>query len=337
MKRSTGRRAALFAAMTAAGVAGASAARSEDVRGTIAFADGALVPQGCIELHLEDLAVEDAAQPLVGEACVESDGKSKAISFSAPAALGVDGITGIADHREPEAFERLADREGQRAVRCRGARPDHPPYGDVLNDLDRWPRSLVVPAHDVRPAPFDRRRHGDWIAVAAGTARPERPVLVTISASCRRRRLSRETIAHPVSLPARPGSGEGPPLGRGIGVCCEPGPPPGRDVQPGLRPRAASAHAAPRRGARGIRGRVRWLGWAADDRGRVVLDDTPQRRRGEGATRRRLVPPRAADAGPPISRKAAARRLDDLRRARSPRPADGDSVRLFAKAGSCGS
>ena len=88
MKRSTGRRAALFAAMTAAGVAGAAAARSEDVRGTIAFADGALVPQGCIELHLEDLAVEDAAQPLVGEACVESDGKSKAISFSAPLPSG---------------------------------------------------------------------------------------------------------------------------------------------------------------------------------------------------------------------------------------------------------
>lgn len=90
--RSTRRRAALLAAMTAtvtaAGVAGAVAAGSDDARGTIAFEGGAPIPEGCIALHLEDPAVGDATRPSVGAPCVESDGKSTTISFSVPASSG---------------------------------------------------------------------------------------------------------------------------------------------------------------------------------------------------------------------------------------------------------
>lgn len=98
MKRSIGPRAALLAATAAAGlagIAGVAAARSQDIRGTISHEGGGPVPEGCIALHLEDPATEEAARAHVGAPCIASDGKSRTISFSVPLPSGSAATAGL--------------------------------------------------------------------------------------------------------------------------------------------------------------------------------------------------------------------------------------------------
>jgi uncharacterized lipoprotein YbaY len=84
MKRPADRRAVLVAAGAAALVAatGTVVAQSINVRGAVTFKDGVAIPEGNIEIYIEDLAIRDRAQRRVAETHVTSDGGSKMIDFS---------------------------------------------------------------------------------------------------------------------------------------------------------------------------------------------------------------------------------------------------------------
>jgi uncharacterized lipoprotein YbaY len=86
MKRPTDRRTVLMAAGVAAFAAatGTVAAQATDIRGSVTFAGGTAIPEGHIEIYLEDLAIQDNAQRRVAETFVESDGGSKTMDFSLP-------------------------------------------------------------------------------------------------------------------------------------------------------------------------------------------------------------------------------------------------------------
>jgi len=79
VKRPIGRRTVLTTGGAAAVAAAAwrVAAQSTNIRGTVTFEDGALIPEGDLEIYLEIDARRRAA-----ETRIKSDGKSKAIEFS---------------------------------------------------------------------------------------------------------------------------------------------------------------------------------------------------------------------------------------------------------------
>ena len=82
MKRPSGRRVVLAGAVAAGFVAaaGTGTAQSTDVRGTITYEGGALIPAGHVDIYLEDPASEGIAR--AAEMRVDSDGKSKSIAFT---------------------------------------------------------------------------------------------------------------------------------------------------------------------------------------------------------------------------------------------------------------
>jgi len=84
-KRPIDRRRMLLTA-GAAGIAacGPVAGQSSDIRGTVAFERGAVVPEGYLEIYLEDSAIEDDARRRLAETRVASNGGSKTIGFSLP-------------------------------------------------------------------------------------------------------------------------------------------------------------------------------------------------------------------------------------------------------------
>ncbi|MDQ0321715.1 putative lipoprotein YbaY [Pararhizobium capsulatum DSM 1112] len=84
MKRPTDCRTMLMTVGVAAvaAVAGSAAAQSTDIRGSIVFENGAVIPQGHVEIYLEDPAVQDSAHRRTAEKRLQSDGGSKTIAFS---------------------------------------------------------------------------------------------------------------------------------------------------------------------------------------------------------------------------------------------------------------
>lgn len=84
MKRSTDRRTVLMTAgaVAVAAVAGPIAAQSEEIRGAITFEGGAAIPEGRLEIYVEDVAVQDGARRRTAKTNIESDGGSKEIEFS---------------------------------------------------------------------------------------------------------------------------------------------------------------------------------------------------------------------------------------------------------------
>ena len=91
MKPKTDRRTILIAAGAAAMTVATrqAAAQSTDLRGTVTFKDGALIPKGRLEIYLEDQAIHDKAQQRSAKTHIESDGKSKAMDFSLAAPAGL--------------------------------------------------------------------------------------------------------------------------------------------------------------------------------------------------------------------------------------------------------
>ncbi len=87
MKRPTDRRTMLMtvgaAAVTAVAGSGAGSvcAQSTDIRGAATFESGAVVPEGHLEIYLEDLAGQGSARRTT-ERRIKSDGRSKTIAFS---------------------------------------------------------------------------------------------------------------------------------------------------------------------------------------------------------------------------------------------------------------
>ncbi len=86
MKRPTTRRTVLMAAGAAAVVAaaGTATAQSTDIRGEVTFKGDVAIPEGHLEIYLEDPAIKDKAQRRAAKTRVKSDGGSKAIEFSLP-------------------------------------------------------------------------------------------------------------------------------------------------------------------------------------------------------------------------------------------------------------
>ncbi|RCS21657.1 hypothetical protein DUT91_22650 [Phyllobacterium salinisoli] len=84
MKRQTDCRKVLMAAgvVAVATVAGSIPAQSADIRGAVTFAGGAIIPQGHLEIYLEDFAIKDKAQRRVAQTRVKSGGGEKTIGFS---------------------------------------------------------------------------------------------------------------------------------------------------------------------------------------------------------------------------------------------------------------
>lgn len=84
MKPPPDRRTILVAAGAAAVVAaaGTAPAQSADIRGAVSFEGGAVIPEGHIEIYLDDPAIRDKARRRAEKTRIESNGKSKAISFS---------------------------------------------------------------------------------------------------------------------------------------------------------------------------------------------------------------------------------------------------------------
>jgi hypothetical protein len=84
MKRLTNRRSMLLAAGTAAVAvaAGAAAAQSRDVGGTVTYEGGAPIPKGQIAISLEDSAVASTARTGGAVADIQSDGGTKIFTYS---------------------------------------------------------------------------------------------------------------------------------------------------------------------------------------------------------------------------------------------------------------
>ncbi len=84
MKRPTDRRTILMTAGAAAvaAAAGPVAAQSTDNRGAVTFEGGAVIPEGHLEIYLEDPAVQDNERRRAAKTRINSDGGSKTIAFS---------------------------------------------------------------------------------------------------------------------------------------------------------------------------------------------------------------------------------------------------------------
>lgn len=86
MKRPTNRRAVLMAAGAAAVVAATAraAAQSTHIRGTVAFKGNEAIPEGQLDIYLEDPAIKEKTQRRGAETRIKSSGGSKKLEFSLP-------------------------------------------------------------------------------------------------------------------------------------------------------------------------------------------------------------------------------------------------------------
>lgn len=86
-KEPTDRRTVLKTAGAAAlaAAAGPAAAQTAELRGTVTFEGGAAVPEGHLDVYLEDPALPDAAARRLAGTRLDSDGTAKAIAFTLPA------------------------------------------------------------------------------------------------------------------------------------------------------------------------------------------------------------------------------------------------------------
>jgi uncharacterized lipoprotein YbaY len=84
MKRPTDRRTVLLTAGVAAVAAavGPVAAQPADIRGAVTFEGGAVIPEGYLEIYLEDSAIQDNTRRRVAKTRVKSDGRLKTIAFT---------------------------------------------------------------------------------------------------------------------------------------------------------------------------------------------------------------------------------------------------------------
>jgi hypothetical protein len=84
MKRPTNRRTVMMAmgAAAIAAAAGQAAGQPTNIYGAITFEGGAPIPEGALEIYLEDPAIQDSARGRAAETHIKSGGGSKVVSFS---------------------------------------------------------------------------------------------------------------------------------------------------------------------------------------------------------------------------------------------------------------
>lgn len=78
----------LLAVGAAAAIAGTVSAQPGDIRGRIEFEGGGAIPEGRIEIYIDDPKAENDAQRPAVTTDVESDGGSKTIDFSLSSPTG---------------------------------------------------------------------------------------------------------------------------------------------------------------------------------------------------------------------------------------------------------
>jgi hypothetical protein len=88
----------LFMALGSAAVtvaAGTVSAQSEDLLGAIKFEDGKAIPEGLIEVYLEDTDGRSEDQSRNSQTHLKSDGGSKTIAFSLPLPAGFTALSAV--------------------------------------------------------------------------------------------------------------------------------------------------------------------------------------------------------------------------------------------------
>lgn len=95
MKQPTNRRTVLMAAGVAAVAAATTTAtaQSTDIRGTVTFKGNAAIPEGHLEIYLEDPAIKNKTQRHAAETRIKSSGGSKKLEFSLPLASAAASST----------------------------------------------------------------------------------------------------------------------------------------------------------------------------------------------------------------------------------------------------
>jgi hypothetical protein len=107
MKRPTDRRTLLMVAGAAAVVAtSGAAAQSNDIRGAVTFEGGSVIPEGQLEIYLEDRAIQGEARRRAATTHIKSGGRSKTIAFS------LSPPTGLAPSPALQIIARLERADG---------------------------------------------------------------------------------------------------------------------------------------------------------------------------------------------------------------------------------
>jgi uncharacterized lipoprotein YbaY len=84
MKRSTTRRTALLVAAAAIAATVPVAAQAAEIRGAVTFESGVVIPEGHIDIYLEDPALQGNVRRRAEKTRIRSDGRSRTIAFSLP-------------------------------------------------------------------------------------------------------------------------------------------------------------------------------------------------------------------------------------------------------------
>ena len=82
MKRPTDHRTVFLATAVAAAAAVPAAAQPTAIRGAVTFESGVVIPEGHLEIYLEDPAIQDNVRRRAAKTRIKSDGRSKMIAFS---------------------------------------------------------------------------------------------------------------------------------------------------------------------------------------------------------------------------------------------------------------
>jgi len=108
MKRPTDRRTLLMVAGAAAiaAIPGSAAAQSNEIRGAVTFEGGSVIPEGQLEIYLEDRAIQGEARRRAAKTHIKSDGRSKTIAFS------LSPPTGLAPSPALQIIARLERADG---------------------------------------------------------------------------------------------------------------------------------------------------------------------------------------------------------------------------------
>ena len=140
MKRLTDRRTVLMTAGAAAvaAAAGPVAAQSTDIRGAVTFEGGAVIPEGHLEIYLEDTAIQDNARRRARGNAHQKRRRVKGDRIFLVRAGKLDCFANAADRCAPGACGWLAARAGQRAGGGGFAGQCHAQHSYVLKGREQW-------------------------------------------------------------------------------------------------------------------------------------------------------------------------------------------------------
>jgi uncharacterized lipoprotein YbaY len=130
LMRPTDRRTVLAAAGVAVAAATvAAAAQPKEISGTVTFESGKAIPEGRLNIHLEDRALQDKSQLDAAKTRIQSDGVSRSIAFSLPVPAGMTASA------TQQIVARLERADGHLLARGSAERGDGSPVSLTLNTV----------------------------------------------------------------------------------------------------------------------------------------------------------------------------------------------------------